>query len=53
MTVLLVIVVRPPPLVRPVDAAANAALMPSKMTGLEPSGVSVPPLPRRVLVVKV
>jgi hypothetical protein len=34
------------------DAAASAALTPSKITGLERIGVSVPPLVRRVLVVK-
>jgi hypothetical protein len=38
VTVLLVTDVKFP-LLAPLDAAANAALMPSKMTGLEPSAV--------------
>jgi len=53
VTVLLTTVVIPPPAALPLDAAASAALMPSKITGLERIGVSVPPLVRRVLVVKV
>jgi fermentation-respiration switch protein FrsA (DUF1100 family) len=53
VTGLLTAVVVPPPAALPLDAAASAALMPSKITGLERIGVSVPTLVRRVLVVKV
>jgi len=41
------------PLLAPKAPAANFALMPEKTIGLEASGVSVPPLVSRVLVVKV
>ena len=53
VTGLLTSVVILPPAALLLDAAASAALMPLKMTGLERIGVSVPPLVRRVLVVKV
>lgn len=51
VTVLLSIVVRVA-LLTPLDAAANAALMPSKMTGLEATCMSGGP-PSCVLLVKV
>ena len=52
VTVLLTTVVIPPPAALPLDAAANAALMPSKITGLEATCMSGGP-PSCVLVVKV
>jgi hypothetical protein len=53
VTVLLLTDDKFPLLLAPKAPAANFALMPEKTIGLEASGVSVPPLVSRVLVVKV